>query len=272
MENLVFTRYLYPKLDVKQSLLIALLDRNSNNALFWAYELYYSGFEEDLFEYIYNIYDSFYKLENPELEHIIQEKWIEWNENKNDCIVGSIIITLTVRNYQICDFVKDYIGNTVFPMIHKTSCKFIVKFNEADLSQYKTVRPEKEKTRQYLASVCKYPINRAYNDFFGTSCSDYNEEFYNWEYYAVRCPLWLYRIQRYGGRINHETKKIDFPDDDAYEAFYDDWGLEPDEQSVEVQEKCIGNCERKQLSTDDFCEKYGGAKSEPITNSIIFTS
>ena len=79
MENLVFTRYLYPKLDVKQSLLIALLDRNSNKALFWAYELYYSGFEEDLFEYIYNIYDSFYKLENHELEHIIQEKWIECN-------------------------------------------------------------------------------------------------------------------------------------------------------------------------------------------------
>jgi hypothetical protein len=57
MEQIVFTRYLYPMVDVKQSLLLSLLDKNSNEALFWAYELFHSGFEENTFDYIYSIYD-----------------------------------------------------------------------------------------------------------------------------------------------------------------------------------------------------------------------
>ena len=52
-ETLVYTRYLYAVLEVKQSLLIALLEKQLDEALFWAYELYYSGFTHNVYSYVF---------------------------------------------------------------------------------------------------------------------------------------------------------------------------------------------------------------------------
>ena len=49
--NLVFTRYLYIKDEVKSALLISILNK-SDDAIFWAYELYYSGNKNELFAFI----------------------------------------------------------------------------------------------------------------------------------------------------------------------------------------------------------------------------
>ena len=49
--ELIFTRYLYVKDEVRISLLVSIL-KKSDDALFWAYELYYSGFKNELFELI----------------------------------------------------------------------------------------------------------------------------------------------------------------------------------------------------------------------------
>ena len=54
-----FTRYLYVKEEVELSLFISLLNKK-NDALFWAYELYYSGFLSDFRKLILNIYVLFY--------------------------------------------------------------------------------------------------------------------------------------------------------------------------------------------------------------------
>uniref|UniRef100_A0A6C0JL89 Uncharacterized protein n=1 Tax=viral metagenome TaxID=1070528 RepID=A0A6C0JL89_9ZZZZ len=271
MENLTFTRYLYPKLDVKQSLLIALLERKSDEALFWAYEIYFSGFEEDIFDYIDNIYLGFYKIENPELEVFIKENREYWKMNKNDYVVGSIIMTFSLRNYQICEFIKEYIGEPCFTNIQQTKMrKFLVKFSENDLIKYKTVLPNDGNARYYLKNVCKYPIRRKYNEFFGIDCLDYRDAFYyNWEYYAAKSPIWMTRIKEQHGIINNETKKVEFPNDELFEAFYDKWQLEPDEQSLDLQEKCIGNSSCKQLPKEDFYENFGGIKRE-LKNSIIY--
>ena len=45
---LAFTRYLYQMLEVKQSLFLALIDHNPEEALYWLYEQYYSGFEKEI--------------------------------------------------------------------------------------------------------------------------------------------------------------------------------------------------------------------------------
>jgi hypothetical protein len=276
MNQLVFTRYLYPKSDVKQSLLISLLERDSNQALFWAYELYFSGFEKDIFDLIENTYDSFYKLENPELEDFIKEKRGEWTRNdsrinsRNDCIIGSIILTLCLRKYQICDFIKNYIGEPCFPNIYSNTkmMKFLVNFKDTDLEQYKTKIPEKEKLRHYLSKACKYPIRREYNDFFKMPCLDLKKEFYYlWEYYASKSPIWMSRIQEYHGIINDETLELLFPSEELFNSFYEQWGIEPDEQSNELTEKCIGDWSKKQLSIEDFCERFGGLK-----NTIVYAN
>jgi hypothetical protein len=148
--------------------------------------------------------------------------------------------------------------------------RFNIELKETDLDEYKTQLPEPEKGRLYLNKVCKYPIHREYNTFFETPCSDYKKEFhFHWLYFASRSHIWLKRIEEFKGAPNHEKMTVDFPDDDLFDAFYDKWGLEPDEQKKELQDKCIGNCPLKQLSIDDFCEKYGGVRIE-LTNSIVY--
>jgi hypothetical protein len=267
MDQLVFTRYLYPKMDVKQSLLIALLERQSKEALFWAYELYYSGDEEDTFAYLKNIYESYYKSENPDIEPKLFAKGTQ-----DDCLIGSIVLTMCSRKYQICDFLRVYKAYDCSPIVHPPSkMKFIIAFKEADLKEYLTVLPEHEKTRFYLGRVCLYSIRRQYNTLFETRCDDYTTPLcYHWLYFASKSSIWLDRIEDFGGVQNHETMEIDFPNDDLLDAFYDNWGLVPDEQSKELHDKLIGNCET-QLSMDDFCEKYGGIP-KILFNAITLTA
>ena len=58
--RLTLTRYLYITDEVKYSLLLSLIDKKDiNSVLFWTYELYYSGREEELFQYIRTIYFDF---------------------------------------------------------------------------------------------------------------------------------------------------------------------------------------------------------------------
>ena len=63
----------------------------------------------------------------------------------------------------------------------------------------------------------------------------------NWLFHASFSPLWKQRIEQFGGVIDMESKTITFDDDDNLEAFYDLYGLEPDEQPKEIQDKSISN-------------------------------
>jgi hypothetical protein len=40
-------------------------------------------------------------------------------------------------------------------------------------------------------------------------------------YFASNSPVWLDRIEDFGGQVNDEKKAIDFPNDDLFEAFYE---------------------------------------------------
>ena len=248
MDQLILTRYLYPEVDVKQSLLLALLDHNSKEALFWGYELYYSGYS-DVYDYVLNIYDNFYKSENPELESKLFSKGIE-----NECWIGTVILTLSSRNYQICDFLREYKGESCERRNYPTTkFRFIIAFKPSDLVNY------------------KFPIRRECNTLFESTCNDFRKEFeYHWLYFAAKSPVWLYRIRDFGGSINDEAMEVEFPNDDLHDGFYDRWGIEPDEQKMELKDKCIGNCQRQQLPMKEFCEKYGGIEKK-LENTIVLS-
>jgi hypothetical protein len=254
MNQLIFTRYLYPRINVRESLLLALLDRNTNEALFWAYEYYFSGFEEGAWAYLESIYENFYKKENPELETKL------FALERNDLLIGSIVSTLSTRNYQVNTFVKEYFSKKIRQIVHsQNKFRFIVSFKDSELDAYRTVLPDKDKPCIYLPSVCKYAIRNNCRELFKTPYSDIKTElFYQWIFYASRSPIWLSRIEEQGGKVNQEKEQVDFPSDELMEAFYDIWGIEPDEQPKEIVERCIGNSNEVQLSIDNFCEKYGG--------------
>ena len=61
------------------------------------------------------------------------------------------------------------------------------------------------------------------------------EHWFHWEYYAMGSPLWLERLNKCGGKINQERKKIEFDSEDDEEQFYSLYAYELDELPKEVQ-------------------------------------
>jgi hypothetical protein len=52
----------------------------------------------------------------------------------------------------------------------------------------------------------------------------------NWLCYCA--PVWLERIKGFKGTVKDGT--VAFETEDNFEAFHETWGLEPDEQSMEM--------------------------------------
>jgi len=102
--DLIFTRYLYIKDEVRIALLVSILNK-SDDAIFWAYELYYSGFKHELFNFIWKIYYDFFATLNPSFEAYLLKKhkeWLQTNEDNDmtlDRIVSSIIQGLIFRPF-----------------------------------------------------------------------------------------------------------------------------------------------------------------------------
>ena len=128
IENeLQFTRYLYEKDEVKISLIMSILNKK-DDAIFWAYELYYSGFQNELVDLFWSLYYDFYYTLNPSFEKYLQTKlknYLVLDLNSNNCI-AMIVNNFMIRPHNmdvfilkqlvnICDFdktdIQDYTEN-----------------------------------------------------------------------------------------------------------------------------------------------------------------
>lgn len=78
---------------------------------------------------------------------------------------------------------------------------------------------------------------------------------YNWEYHASFSPIWSKRIHQCKGYPDYNKEKVIFLDEELMYEFYELYGLEPDEQLVEIQNKSIQPIEKK-YSWKWFNEKY----------------
>ena len=95
---MILTRYLYNKEYVEYSLFISLLEKNTDEALFWCYELYFSGFKKHVFSLLwfhyYNLYAPFYVR----LEKYFCKKTQTWLQNMDDhTIIGMLCMNLVTR-------------------------------------------------------------------------------------------------------------------------------------------------------------------------------
>jgi len=104
MSAIVFTRYLYIKDEVLLSLMLSLLNKKEN-ALYWAYELYYSGFEQELFEHLWKIYYDFYYTLNPSFQDFFIKKYKEWKKSSDqkvkELVVATLVNNLLMRPYNL---------------------------------------------------------------------------------------------------------------------------------------------------------------------------
>jgi hypothetical protein len=270
---LVFTRYLYSKEEVYHSLLIALLEKQLDEALYWTYEIYFSGFEEELWLYIKSIYEQFYQLSNvPALGTCLEDLYQKWLDKPSENrMFGSMIKNLITRPYNVVLFMETYMAVKCEPYVPCIKPGKFLRLNMTaeEVAKYETIVPEYQKARFVLPKAYRYPIRKNVGKLFQRSCSDIKQPYrYNWTYYCWDCPFWR-RIMEgtYNGKVNHENWRVDF-DDDCAEEFYDHFGYEPDEQKFEIQAMSIGLGNEVHMTIKDFAERYGAVLSKKTIRLI----
>ena len=263
MNNYKLTRYLYNMIEVKQSLFMAILDKNIDESLFWAYELFYSEYDIECVPYINNIFEKLYKNDNEDLIPLVEQITLYWNnpENTNDTdlalLLGSYVTTLCFRPYNLIMFVKEFLTiNSVELINNITPSKIIIHLQDKDIIQYKTIY-NKNPTK-VLQEACRFALRKNVNTLFELELPT-QEEIVNilnihWLYYAYKTTIWKDRIDKYNGIPNDKTKNIDFENDDLYEEFTEKWYYDPEEQSLDVKDKLIGTT--NQLTAIEFCKLY----------------
>ena len=85
----------------------------------------------------------------------------------------------------------------------------------------------------------------------------------NWLYAASFSPLWLARIQGNNGTVDQHVREVTFKDDESLEQFYEKYGLEPDEQRLDVQQKSTGSMS-KEATWSKFYSKNGLVKEKGV--------
>jgi hypothetical protein len=253
-----YTRYLYIHRQVMQSLFIALLEHQREEAIFWGYELYYSGYEEYVMEYIDSIYETIYmSCCSESFTTFFKAQYQLWKEdNSKEYILGILLWNLSIRNYDINGFIEQFfkVKCVKKPTVHNKAFRITMM----DIDKYKTHQHVIGKGRFVIQEHCRYKIRNHVDELFKTNLINTKKKLhYHWLYYAYECPLWQTRILEHNGTKNDGDQQIEFEDDDM-DNFYDLYGYSPDEQPIEIQDRLLGNSHVKQLSIKEFSEKYGG--------------
>jgi hypothetical protein len=135
-----------------------------------------------------------------------------------------------------------------------------INIEQKDVLKYITINHIKP--HELLKQTVKYPVRKNTLAIFDHEHGIYTHQqiqslyWYHWLYYANKSPIWAERISINGGKLNHESHSVYFDTVDLEEAFYDKYGLEPDEQPKQVQEMNIGTGLEEQMSWAEFYEKY----------------
>jgi hypothetical protein len=172
-----------------------------------------------------------------ELTKIVGEyKFLNMNMSMNMSVTDSKLILLVQVLKQILINEK-----------RLRDCNFIRldhSVEDVNINNYKTI--DNVKGYKTLEKANLIPIDKhQIMSLFKLSRNKYNiREMYlkNWLYYASFSPIWSKRIRQFGGIVNHNDIRVDFkeePNDDLMQEFYERYGLEPDEQTKDIQEKSI---------------------------------
>lgn len=169
-KDICFTRYFYIKDEVEIALLMALLNKDINEATFWAYELYYSGFVQDFCNLIYKIYYDFYAICNITYEPCIRKHITKLLDDKpsvyKNGIVKAIIEDLIIRS-----FTPDVFVSRIINMLYENEIELLE--DNIDLTKLGNLRKQIKmwienknysSFASYILSINSFKeLNRIYN-------------------------------------------------------------------------------------------------------------
>ena len=257
MELITFTRYLYPAEHVQDALVRSLLQKNIQQSLFWAFELLHSGLLNHIHDTVWNLYNTHLATFNPRFKtyintkiNIILQNGVEIDETSAEIelpyesqeALRYLVHNLLLRIRDIPQVTPGWgsgSGSTKSAIIRKNNA-----LCQQDTRAHKTkhkcdTRPlslgskyERHEPRLLLRECAHFNVG-------GSNPVPQDVFYYHWLYHSHECPLWERRIEFFRGSVNHQHKKIDFCDDDL-EAFFTEYGLEPDEQPIHIEHACRG--------------------------------
>ena len=226
--HFVFTRYLYNKTHVLESLEKSLLEGLYDESAFWGYELYFSGFETEVFQKCFEVISTYYS-NYKKLEKYLRRKEKEWmsslETSKKDEVLAILIKNLCVRKR---DLTREE---------PKREMYIVIDSAQIDCFRTRSIKP----VWKTLPTVCVYEVRvpaEGVDEYeIGKQLEILRE---NWLFFASYSPVWKTRILENGGLIQYEEKKVVFENEDLFEQFYEKYGFEPEEQSLETQKRCLG--------------------------------
>ena len=244
---MILTRYLYPKHNVEFSLCVSLFKKDAEQAKFWAYEMYYSGYKKQTVDLLMEIYQEYYAEEvcKPKIIAFLQKKQGEWTQdNTKEAIVGTMIENIVRRRpdyYKIYDKWGIMKENQQNIQIFVEDKKIMyISLKEESIRKYKTPMFIPSKGWKLPRKVCLYTCYRA------PGCRVPQIEDWRdlWLYLTAECPVWKTRIKKFGGVVDHPRREIQFVHEDYEEQFRNLYDMEPDEQPWSVLDKWLGiDCE-----------------------------
>lgn len=98
----------------KMAFVSSLINKEEENAIWWGYEIYYSGFQYDIFYLLNEIYNLFYIEKHADyFNGYLQTLAIEWeaSNRENHTILGSIIKNLVSLDISITDMIRNKTPN-----------------------------------------------------------------------------------------------------------------------------------------------------------------
>jgi hypothetical protein len=202
---MILTRYLYVKELVENSLAAAILEKHSyTEAAFWAYELYFSGFEQEVLTRLTDLYETRFTENHPRLGIYLEKKSRELADKPE--LIAIFVKNLTMKQPHIKESPS---GKFVNVKPHH-----IISFMTKELNG---------PNWKFLREVCLYGV-------LG-KCSQEDRIKYrqDWLSYVVQTPVWRERMKGYENWTEDEE-----------EDFHNRWDYEPDEQPLIVQERCMG--------------------------------
>jgi hypothetical protein len=243
---LILTRYLYIKQDVMISLLLSITNKDWQQSLFWTCELYHSGFQEELTEFVYIICRDCFQTNNPKLWKYVDR---EFHAGKTDLLtIATMVRNMTVPA-RIVDAANipgldEYVDQEDASDTKTVETRLFIHVQESDLASHATVeRSPTLPARLILKQVCRYPTNKKTPDL--TTLKRAHEDIpreslvtmhrFQWLYYACQSPIWMDRLEKHHGYLNHDDLSVVFDNLTDEETFYEQYEYEPDEQSLAVQ-------------------------------------
>ena len=215
----IFTRFLYEKTEVTYSLTYAILEKQTDESLFWACELYFSGWKKLLLIWLEWMRLSFYA------------------SDLGESILSLAEIDVKTWILRMCDTTSNGCDNYAMSSPMHLDLRAIPSARIDDVVEsHGIISP----ARMVLSKVSLYAIRKEQCREMGKHTRNHLVEYHiddylhHWLYYASFSRVWKECIRNHGGIVNHQTRMVEFPTDETMEAFYDRYGYEPDEQSLDI--------------------------------------